>query len=238
MIKPAVMINTHQSTLVILAAMEEELSVLLPEVRIDSENSSTWQGRLYGNKVIIRLTGIGKVNAAMTAQRLISEYKVSRLYNFGVAGGISAKVVIGDIVCATRTAQSDFDLTILGLKKGQMWETRKRFLPAVYDKKSVLSLQKKYPIKFGTVVSADQFVADRKAVLQIGREFKALAKDMEAAAINQVCHANKIHFTAVKGICDGSGESAGDEYKQHLQSAVAGSTRVLLELIKNYRSRQ
>ncbi len=220
--------------------MKEELDVLLPYVKPDSRkiecNLPVWQGTLYGKSVVIQLTGIGKVNAAMATQRLISQNKVSHVYNFGVAGGISNKVNIGDIICADRTAQSDFDLSIFGLKKGQMWETKKRFFPAFYDKKLLRILQNKYPVKTGTIVSADQFIADRKAVLQIGREFKAVAKDMETAAINRVCYVNKIPFTAIKGICDDSGKSSGNEYRQYLQSTINNSTRVLLDLIKLTRS--
>lgn len=232
--------NINNHPIAILAAMQEELDILLPYVKILSKktklNFPIWKGELYGENIIIQLTGIGKVNAAMFAQHLISEHKVSHIYNFGGAGGISEKVEIGNIICATNTIQSDFDLTILGYKKGQIPKINKHYFPTFYKKVALKSLQNKYSIKFGNVVSADQFVADRQTVLKIGKEFKALAKDMESAAIGHVCYVNNIPFTAIKGISDNSGEFSIIEYQKYQKLATINCINLLLELIKNHKN--
>jgi adenosylhomocysteine nucleosidase len=232
--------NMNNSQIAILASMREELEMLLPLVKIHSKkielNFPTWQGELNERKIIIQLTGIGKVNAAMSTQKLLSKQKISHIYNFGVAGGVSKKINIGDVIYATNTVQSDLDLTLFGFKKGQVLNLDKRYLPTFYKKSFLKSLTKKCPIKFGNVVSADQFIADRKTVLKIGQEFKALAKDMEAAAIGYVCYMNKVPLTVIKGICDNSGKFASDEFKKYLKLATVNCIKVLLELIKNQQS--
>jgi len=229
--------NKDNQRIAILASMKEEISLLLSYVKIHSEkielNSSTWKGELFKKKVIVKLTGIGKVNAAMSTQHLISNHKISCIYNIGIAGGISKKVNIGDVICVDKAIQSDFDLTIFGLKQGQIPKIKKYYFPTSFKKETLNSLQSKYPIKFGNIISADQFIGDRKEVVNLGKKFNALAKDMETAAIAHVCYVNKIPFIAIRGISDNSGKFAIDEYKEFLKLAASNSTKVLLKIIKN-----
>ncbi|MDZ7548767.1 hypothetical protein GNF67_18965, partial [Clostridium perfringens] len=51
--------------------------------------------------IIAVVCGIGKVNAAICTQILISEYKVSSIINVGGAGGIGKNIYPGDVVVGT-----------------------------------------------------------------------------------------------------------------------------------------
>jgi adenosylhomocysteine nucleosidase len=57
-------------------------------------------GTLSGVPVVITMSGMGKVNAAITAQRLISEFQVKAIMFMGVAGGLNQTLEIGDVLIA------------------------------------------------------------------------------------------------------------------------------------------
>jgi adenosylhomocysteine nucleosidase len=85
----------------ILSALPEELS-------------SIQKGSIEGIPVVTKLSGMGKVNAAIAAQKLVSEHRVKALIFTGVAGGLSPCLNIGDIVLATQTFEHDFGFNISG----------------------------------------------------------------------------------------------------------------------------
>ena len=59
----------------------------------------------------IFFTGVGKVNAALSAARLIEKHRPQRIWNFGTAGGITVE---GGLHRCTRFLQRDMLVTALG----------------------------------------------------------------------------------------------------------------------------
>ena len=64
----------------------------------------------------VHYTGVGKINAAMTAAALITQYRPSRVINFGTAGGIT---VGSGLYQCTRFVQRDMTCEALGCTPGQ-----------------------------------------------------------------------------------------------------------------------
>ncbi|MGL5354255.1 MAG: 5'-methylthioadenosine/S-adenosylhomocysteine nucleosidase, partial [Clostridium sp.] len=100
-------------TLGIISAMSEELELLLTDMNLENKttkaNMTFHKGNLWGKEVVAVVSGIGKVNAAVCAQILVSEYKVDSIINVGVAGGIGKDIYPGDVVVATDLVQHDMD---------------------------------------------------------------------------------------------------------------------------------
>ena len=71
-------------------------------------------GNLKGQRVVIGMAGVGKVNAAMCAQAMIMRYAPTLIVNSGVAGSLSARLNIGEIAVGTGVVQHDFDTTAMG----------------------------------------------------------------------------------------------------------------------------
>ena len=86
-------------TIGLLSAMSQELEKIQPH--IDKEMIGNYQ-------VHALLSGVGKINAAIAAQKLISEYGCEVLIFSGVAGGLHPTYKIGDIAMASRTFQHDY----------------------------------------------------------------------------------------------------------------------------------
>lgn len=59
-------------------------------------------GTLDGKPVILVLSGVSMVNAAMTTQLMLDHFKVDRIVFSGVGGGVDPALDVGDVVVAER----------------------------------------------------------------------------------------------------------------------------------------
>ena len=62
-------------------------------------------GRLEGRDVVLFLSGISVVNAAMTAQLALERFHIDRILFSGIAGGVDPGLNVGDVVIADRWGQ-------------------------------------------------------------------------------------------------------------------------------------
>ena len=62
-------------------------------------------GALQGQKVVLFLSGISVVNAAMTVQLALNHFNIDRIIFSGIAGGVDPSLHIGDVVIADRWGQ-------------------------------------------------------------------------------------------------------------------------------------
>ena len=113
----------------ILLAEEKELEAFKNLVEVKKQYNifglTVYETVVENINVVFVECGIGKVNAARTAQILIDNMKVDYLFNAGVAGGLDEGLSIGDIVIGEKLVQHDFDLRPLRDRRG--------FVPGVGD---------------------------------------------------------------------------------------------------------
>ena len=62
-------------------------------------------GTLEGHEVVLFLSGISVVNAAMTVQLALDHFAIERIVFSGIAGGVDPGLNIGDVVIADRWGQ-------------------------------------------------------------------------------------------------------------------------------------
>jgi adenosylhomocysteine nucleosidase len=95
--------------LAVLTAYEPELKALLKEASI--ENTYIINGRGYhvgqlaGNEVVLVMTGISMVNAAMTTQTALDHFNVQGIILSGIAGGVNPNLNIGDVTIPEQWGQ-------------------------------------------------------------------------------------------------------------------------------------
>ncbi|WP_315068964.1 5'-methylthioadenosine/adenosylhomocysteine nucleosidase [uncultured Clostridium sp.] len=227
-------------TIGIIAAMAEELEILLQDLNIEAKkekaNMTFHKGKLYGKDVVAVVCGIGKVNSAICAQILASEYNVDKIINVGVAGGIGKEIYPGDIVVAENLVQHDMDTTAFGDKMGQI--PRLDTFDFKCDKEMV-SLAKKACEEIselnsfvGRIASGDQFVANIEKIQWLDKEFGAISCEMEGASIAQVCYLNSIPFVVIRSISDNANNGAHMDYQKFIPIAVKNSTRILKQMLE------
>ena len=93
----------------VVSAFAPELEILQAELQDQSEYSASGvdfsTGVLEGRKVVLFLSGISVVNAAMTAQLAVDRFAIEGIMFSGIAGGVDPSLGIGDVVIAERWGQ-------------------------------------------------------------------------------------------------------------------------------------
>ena len=132
------------------------------------------------------LSGMGMVNAADVAERVIAECAPRAVLNYGCAGAHRSDLEIGDVVVGTHVvAYLDADTPVLECD-AQLVEAARRLA----DDRVV----------FGTVASADAWNRTPEAIDELVRRHASLCEDMEAAAIALVCKRHGVPFLTIKDI--------------------------------------
>ncbi len=93
----------------VVSAFAPEMAILRQELTDASEHSLNGvifaTGTLEGQQVVLFLSGISVVNAAMTVQLALDHFSVERIVFSGIAGGVDPGLNIGDVVIADRWGQ-------------------------------------------------------------------------------------------------------------------------------------
>ena len=93
----------------VVSAFEPEWKMLkasLGEARSHSANGVEFvTGTLAGRKVVLFLSGISMVNAAMNMQLALDRFDVTGIVVSGIAGGVDPNLQIGDVTVAARWGQ-------------------------------------------------------------------------------------------------------------------------------------
>lgn len=175
--------------ILVVAAMEEEAKLFLeqdfPQVKI-------------------LLTGVGKVNAAMSLAEFIVQNTVDAIYNLGFAGA-TRPFEVSDLVLISDATYHDFDLSLFGYHKGQVPGYPEKF---VSDIKLINKVKSVIPnIKSGHLYTGDYFMTHERE--------DACVIDMEGAALYQVAYQKHIPIVSVKVISDVMGmDNHYDSYKK------------------------
>ena len=172
--------------------------------------------------------GIGMVNAASFTTHLIDS-GADIILNAGLSGGIS-NIARGEIMCADKYIEHDFDLTPLGYapcqKPGQEY---------IYsaDNKLLTIAKKLFPeIKTGTAVSGDSFISNDEKKQYFKDTFGAMSCDMESAAIASVCYSTDTPFLSIRRVSDDAGDTAADSYVSMNSLREAVLCDLLIEMCK------
>lgn len=234
------MSNTTTSTGVIVA-MDEELSIILQHLeQRESQRLASLEfhhGLFFGKPIVAVVCGVGKVNAALCTQILISEFEVSRVINIGIAGGLDPDLKPGDVVIADTLIQHDMDVRPLGLPLGQIYRCTYFDFPTDTSLrqqalKAAHQLDERQ-IKVGRIATGDQFIADPERARAIHMHFQALACEMESASIAQVCALNERPFVCIRSLSDNANSGAHMDFAQFLPIAVKNSSVLLKAMFRS-----
>jgi adenosylhomocysteine nucleosidase len=152
-------------------------------------------------------TGVGKVNAALTAAQVIERYEPDRIINIGTAGGITVGPGLHE---CTKFVQRDITCQALGCFDGQ----------TPFEDDIILTTG----TNGLTCSTGDNFVMNPQLSIP------ADVVDMEAYAIAKACLRYKIEFRCFKYITDQADTQAHDSWKQSVSMGEKFFIAKLLEL--------
>ena len=189
----------------IIVAMDKELRQL--------------QSLFNNGNVLVQKCGIGKVNAALGAQRMINEFHPDVIISSGCAGGNGDDVQIQDVVVSTELTYHDvycgtaIDNTT---QYGQVQGLPVRYQADPYllsvaqqirgerlEMRNDGAAHSPFQIHPGLIVTGDWFVDSKEKMRSIIEKFPdARAVDMESCAIAQTCYINHVPFISFRVISD------------------------------------
>lgn len=224
----------------IITALDAELNPYLEQLSdvsiAERAMLKIYSGTLAFQPVIAVSCGIGRTNAALATQLLISEFHVTCILVSGTAGGMDPMLQIGDIVVPERISYHDLSDHILSDYHPYLQTVS--FFPDA----SILSLCKTIayenqlpsPVYFGHCITGDTFIEGdmREALLQ---KYHPLSVDMETAAISHVCYVNQIPFFCIRAISDTQKQDGIRTFQQNCALASQNAAALALLLIQKER---
>ena len=184
-------------------------------IAMASEAKAVYPALREGDRLYI--SGIGKVNAAMATQKAIDE-GATEIVNAGVCGGFDPSMEIGDVFEVVRAVQYDFDLSDLNhTPVGQLDERESPYFDVAISQSD------------GAVLGTGDHFRNGDADLPLLRSLGVTLRDMEGAAVAQVCEKNHIPCRLVKSVTNvqGKGSMTG-QYADNLAKALGTLTNYLM----------
>ena len=225
------------ATVAVLCAMDRELEKFIENFNAEQiGEEKIYKTQIGKNDIVCAVCGIGKVNSAMTTQKLIDRYSPDIVINCGVAGGLDRTLSVLDTVIVEKAQYHDFSpLSLLEEDenlKTSLFECDKELVSLALDTCRELREQGKMGnYILGKVVSGDCFVESDETSRRLREELGGSCVEMEGASIAQVCIVNRVKFLIIRSISDFADNGAEISYDAFVNRAAEQAVSVLGALI-------
>ena len=228
----------------IIGAMEVEVNFLRnlmgESVKKTEAGSIVFEeGKIHGVDVVLSRSGVGKVNAALCAQRLVLQFGCTNVINTGIAGAMAHGLGVMDFVVSTDALYHDMDATGFGYKKGQVpqmdifsFEADKNMIDAAKKAFARSEFSQGHKMIEGRVATGDQFISEKDIKTRIAEEFNPACVEMEGAAIAHACCLNKVPFVILRCMSDMADDLSSNGYDFNESVAAEMSARVVEKMIE------
>ena len=238
----------------VLGAFGEETTLLLTHVQ--QQRDTVIQqihftlGILRGRPVVVALSGIGKVNAAIATTLMLEHFRPKEVIFTGIAGAVDPALSPGDIVIGTEVGYHDYGATTPDSL--EHWRTRnpitneqnpfffpcdKRLIDLALASARHTHLEKLTDsitpkIRQGRIVTGDQFMSSETATAALYRRLQASATEMEGASVAQACWQQHVPFIVIRSMSDKAGAGAYKDYKTFYQVAARNSASLVMNMVE------
>lgn len=225
----------------IIGAMDSEIAMYLEHGEVQKEHQwhefTFYEMTLNGTPCIVSKSGIGKVMSAMVCQHLIDKFNPSEIIFTGVAGALSEKLDIGDVIISRDCMQHDIDGRALGFSRGTILFSDRRIFNAD-DRLHDIAMGTHvdgHNIYSGRILTGDQFFThkDIEEHSYLHDDMHGDCIEMEGGAIGLVCSENNLPFVIVRTISDKADGSAAEDFSK-LHHLVAGNSyQIVSQMLPN-----
>jgi len=202
------------TTIGVIGAMQVEIDKLIMKYDLKKDAvKDIYVNEFNDRRIVVAMSGVGKVNSAAMTQYIIDKYDVDAIINSGVAGGISNKLNIMDIVISDYVTYHDFLPT-------RIMESYVPDMGKIKSNTTLVNISKKVVedmnldnYHYAPICSGDIFVTDEEIKNDILLRTGAVCVDMESASIAHTCSMNNIPFISIRTISD---MADGGEYLEDI----------------------
>lgn len=227
----------------VIGAMDTEIKMLVENLENVEESKEVflkfYEGNFGKTPVVIVKSGVGKVNAGICTQTLITKFGCTHIINTGVAGGIAKELAVMDTVVSTDAIFHDVNAVGFGYNMCEIPGLGTTNFPASLEmleiaEKAFATLKAENKVKGklvkGRVATGDVFVDTREKKMAIKEICNPTCCDMEGAAIGQVAYLYKIPYIIIRSISD-LAENTDEVYLE--DEAAANCSNITAEILKN-----
>jgi len=234
----------------IMGAMPEEINHIKELMDITDIQTigkrEFYSGKIHDHDVTLVFSRWGKVAATCSVTTLLDTYGVDFILFTGVAGGVDPSLNVGDVVIAESLYQHDMDgrpffprfqipLTDHKIFRPReehielahecitsfLSETKTKISRAKLDKFSILKTSR---VVKGTIATGDRFVGDAHACDSLSIEedgIKAVAVEMEGAAVAQICEDYDKPYLIIRIISDNADHTAHVDFEEFIDEIAS-----------------
>ena len=202
----------------IMGAMPEEVDQLcarLSEVTVEEYGGVCYhRGSLAGRQAVVCCAGMGKANAAATTQVLITKYGAEKIIFSGIAGNMTSKIGIGDVVIGQTVLYHD---------------------PALIAAAQAACAQAGVKAIAGRIATGDRFVGDTETKRKIEAACHPDCVEMEGAAVSQIAAKNGVPCVVLRAMSDNADEDGYEVLVVRdfsIKEYVAIATRIVAAMIE------
>lgn len=214
----------------ILTAMSQEAEYIIQLLDLKKTRSFSNIVFFENERVVLVLTGIGKIQASIGTTLLCTLYPIKKLINIGIAGSLLGnEACIGDVFFVDKLIQHDmylpFDWDHLNYAKGMI---------LLQKNPNIKREDRNFMIHYGALcLTGDQFIDDQKRVKTLRDETWAELVEMEAFAVASVAREFGLlsQTIVIKAISDGADAHAREVHEDNLDLAMKNSLIILQEIL-------
>ena len=203
----------------IMGAMPDEVDQLcakLENVTVEPYGGVEYhKGTLAGKQVVVCCAGMGKANAAATTQVLITKFGAEKIIFSGIAGNMTSKIGIGDVVIGKTVLYHDAQLDMICQNPP--------FL-------------KEYTGDPALIATGDMFVGDSATKAAIEAKCAPDCVEMEGAAVSQIAAKNDVPCVILRAMSDNADEDGHEVLvvkKFSITEYVATATKIVAAMVES-----
>lgn len=193
----------------LMGAMPEEIARLYQKMDRRGERTvggvTFYEGALHGTETVLCCAGMGKAQAAAAVQLLVTVFGVGGVIFSGIAGNMTDKIGVGDVVISRTVVYHDGEPRMFA-------ETYPHLQEFTADAKMIDAARaacREAGVRciVGRMATGDSFVGDSATKRAIAQRWAPDCVDMESAAVAHVAAKNDVPFVVLRTMSDDADES-------------------------------
>lgn len=221
----------------IMGAMPDEVEQLCAQLTDASRETyggvEYHCGRLYGQSVVVCCAGMGKANAAATTQVLITKYGADRIIFSGIAGNMTSRIGIGDVVIGKTVVYHDAQLDMICQNPPYLKEYAGD--PTLIAAAEAACTEAGVAFLTGKIATGDLFVGDADTKNAIAAKCSPDCVEMEGAAVSQIAAKNGVPCVILRAMSDNADEDGHEVLvvkKFSIAEYVATATKIVAGMLR------
>ena len=200
-------------TIGVIGAMPEEITLLKGKMAdVSTEKVAGLEiitGTLHGKNVVLTQSGMGKVAAGAATQLLVTKYGIEAIVFSGIAGNMTSKIGVGDVVLSREVTYHDAEIPMIAQHYPNMdsYFADENLIAAA--SRACEETNTTYIV--GKIATGDKFIGETAQKNAIAAFCDPDCVEMEGAAIAHIACKNDIPFIIIRSMSDNADETAREE---------------------------